>query len=109
MSLKAPNTPRLEGDAEVVRREHELAIRELQGRAGVQLDVIPNVELADGVPTPVAHGLGRLPRWVRESCVRGGQGAGRIDEVRGPYDRTKVVVITASGFGATVFVDLAVA
>lgn len=96
--------------AERVRQDHAAAITELQGLPAVNLRIIPDVELADGVATPVAHGLGRPARWVRESCPRNPSTSGRVEEVRtGSHDRNRYVVLKASGFGATVTVDVAVA
>ena len=67
-SLRAPVTPMLNDlNAERVRREHELKILELQGRPASRMEVISGVQLADGVATPVAHKLGRAPKWVSPS------------------------------------------
>jgi len=95
--------------AERVRLNHDQRIRELQGLPGAQLGVISDVVLANGVETPVAHKLGRPPRWVRESCVRGAATPGSVEEVRnGSHDRSEVVVLKATGWGATIVVDVAV-
>jgi hypothetical protein len=93
--------------ADTARREAILAIRELQGLPAAGLVVKQNVTLANGVATPVAHGLGRVPLFVRESCVRGALSAGVVVETRdGAYPRDRYVTLTASGYGATVTVDL---
>jgi hypothetical protein len=66
------------------------------------------VVLADGVETPVRHGVGRAVR-VFVSPTRGASSTGRIDEIRErQYPREDVVVLKASGYGATVTVDLLV-
>lgn len=107
--MKAPITPRLDGDAERVRREHEQAIRALQDLPGTATRIINDVGLTDGVETPIAHGLGRVPRMVTPSPPRGPSSTGRIEEVRSSsHDRTKFVVLKASGWGATITVDVEV-
>lgn len=110
MGLSAPHTPELEDqDAELVRLEHERKLVELQKLPASSLRVIRSVELADGVPTPIAHGLGRALVWVRESCVRGAVTAGLIVETRdGTHALSKFVTLTATGWGATITVDVLV-
>lgn len=103
--LAAPSTPRLEGSAEVVRREHERAIRELQALPTADVAIISDISLVDGVETPVAHRLGRLPRMLSVSPPRGASSTGRIEEVR-TGDRTQVVTLKATGWGATITVDI---
>lgn len=93
--------------AERVRRSHEAAIVELQSVPAVAMVVVSGVVLVDGIATTVAHKLGRKPLWVGISVPRGGVTAGLLVEVRdGAQDLTKLVVITASGFGATITVDV---
>lgn len=58
-------------DAERARQNHADRIRELQGIPIVGGKVIEGIELAAGVTTPVAHGLGRRAR-VLLSPPRGG-------------------------------------
>lgn len=104
--MNAPSTPQLEGDAEICRREFERKIVELQQARMLSAVIVENVKLADGVPTPIAHGLGR-PAIAFLSPVRGAVSNGRIDDVRnGTVDRRKYVNLTASGYGATVYVDV---
>lgn len=98
---------RLEGTAEEVRRNHETCIRELQQMPGAGVAVIASIELADGVPRRVAHGLGRAPAWVGPSAIRGAVTSGHVGEDRSSgVDRTKAVLLVANGFGATITVDL---
>lgn len=93
--------------AERVRRNHAEAIRELQLQPLVGAVVSANVELQDGIETPVAHRLGRIPQWVRESCPRGAATAGYVEVIaNNTYDRTKYVVLKATGWGATITVDV---
>lgn len=108
--LRPPSSARLRDDeTEAARRDLADRIVELQGLPCVDLGVLENIELKDGVETPIAHGLGRRPVWVKESTVRGATATGRIVEIRdAKYDRTKVVVLKASGHGATIYVDVAV-
>jgi hypothetical protein len=108
--MKAPLDRRLDDQtAEQVRRSHAEAIREWQASAAAGLRVVRNIALVDGVPTPIAHGLGRTPLWAAPSAVRGASSTGRIDDVTGGSDdRAKVVTLKATGFGATITIDLAV-
>lgn len=96
---------------ERLRANHHDAIRELQVAPLAAARLIANVVLADGIDTPIAHGLGRAPVWVRESCVRGASTVGMVEELRDDTtpDRTKYVTLRASGFGADVTVDVVVA
>lgn len=96
-------------NAERVRKSHAEAIGEWQGSAAAGLKVIAGIQLADGVNTPIPHGLGRAARWVAPSAVRGASTTGRIEEVRDSvYDRERVVVLKATDWGATVTVDVLV-
>ena len=107
MALSAPHTPALEDeDLERMRLEHEDKIVELQKLPASSLRVIANVTLADGILTPIPHGLGRAV-YVLVSPPRGATSSGRIEEVRdGTYDRTKYVALKATGWGATITVDV---
>lgn len=99
---------------ERVRRNIVDSIRELQRQPFSSAKILSGsdgtgVLLLDGVPTPVAHGLGRIPSWVGVSCIRGAAGIGRVDEIRdGSVDRTRYVLLTAIGYGAPIRADLAV-
>jgi hypothetical protein len=93
--------------SERVRRSHAAAIVELQGLPCATQRVVSNVQLANNVPKVVNHKLGRSPSFVSTSVPRGATSAGFIVEVRGGnIDPTKSVVLTASGFGATITVDV---
>jgi hypothetical protein len=108
--MKAPQTRRLDDpDAEAVRRSHHDAIRELQAAPAAALRVINSIALTDGTPINVSHGLGREPIWIGPSCVRGPSAVGMVEELRNTgADRSSVVVLKASGYGATITIDLAV-
>ncbi len=97
-------------DAERVRRSHADAIAELQAAPFAGARIIQNISLADGVPTPIAHGLGRVPLWCTPSVVRNATStAGKIVETRdGAYPRDKYVTLTATGWAGTIAIDLAV-
>lgn len=98
-----------ERDAEQVRRSHHDAILELQGSPLAGGKVVQGVQLVDGKATTVSHWLGRAPKWVGVSVPRGAVSAGFITETRGTgRDANRVVILTASGFGATVTVDVTV-
>lgn len=111
MKLRSLATPKLaDPDADRARRELEGAIREMQRLPATAMHVIEGVELRDGVETPVGHRLGRIPLFVRESCPRDATTTGRVVEIRSTrYDRSKVVVLKATGWGATITVDVMVA
>lgn len=97
-----------EDTAERVRRSHAAAIEELQKTPLAAARVIKNIELEDGVVTPIAHKLSRAC-IVITSPPRNASTTGRIDEIRSAdYDRSKYTVLQASGFGATITVDLLV-
>lgn len=91
-------------------REVTEAVRELQAVPAVSVRIVRDVVLADGQETAVPHGLGRPAQWVRESCPRGAVSVGMVEEIRsGSHDRSKVAVLKASGWGATITVDVLVA
>lgn len=93
---------------ERVRRNLHAAIDELQRLPAARAVFIKNVELGDGVTTPIAHSLGR-PVFVKHSPVRGAVSAGFIEELRdGQHDRSRFIVLRANDYGATVTVDLEV-
>ncbi len=107
--MRSPTSPQVSSfaAAEAARRVTEACIREIQDLPASSMRIIKDVLLAEGVATPVAHKLGRAPVWVQASVVRGATTTGRIVETRsGSYDRTQVVVLTATGHGATITVDL---
>ncbi len=94
-------------DLEKIRRNIVEAISELQKQPLAFARLITDVELADGVDTPVPHGLGRRAR-VLVSPVRSAVGSGRVEEVIGStFSPMQFVVIRATGFGSTVTVDVA--
>ena len=105
-------SPRLDDrKVDEVTRDHARRINELVKLPVASMKVIADVVLVDGIETPVAHGLGRVPTFVRESCPRGGVATGRIEEVAAPLvavDRVKYVVLKAAGWGATITVDVQV-
>lgn len=95
-------------DLERIRQNVTDALRELQQAPAARARIIRDIALADGVATPIAHGLGR-PAFVTHSPPRGATATGRIEEVRdGSHDRTKYVVLKATGFVATITIDLEV-
>lgn len=92
--------------AEEVRRNHHDAIGELQLLA--DRDVVSGVSLANGTATRVPHRLGRAPDIVTISVPRGATAAGYIVETRTGIDTSKAIMLTASGYGATITVDVEV-
>lgn len=95
-------------DFERIRRQVHEAIGELQAHRSMSARILKDIELADGVPTPIPHGLGRRA-FAIPSPPRGAVSTGRIEEVRdGSFDPTQYVVLMAAGWGATITVDVEV-
>lgn len=94
--------------AEEVRRNHERCIRELQQAPAAAAVLVEGVSLQSGVATSIPHTLGRAPRMITVSPVRGAAASGRIEETRNGVDRSKAIILTATGFGATITVDVEV-
>jgi hypothetical protein len=95
---------------EEMRRDHRAAIAELQTLPLAGAVIKRDVTLQSGVATPVPHGLGRIPNIVIPSVPRGAVSAGFIVEVRdGKFRRDQYITLTASGYGATITIDLTVA
>jgi hypothetical protein len=82
-------------DAERVRQSVADAIQEIQSLPASGLRVI-------------AHKLGRAPSWVGPSAIRGAITVGVVGEFRDRADRTQIVEIAATGYGATITIDLLV-
>jgi hypothetical protein len=110
MKPSAPAALRLsDPDAERVRREHHDKIVEIQQKPAIGMAVIAGISLVDAVATPIAHGLGRVPIFVKASDPRGASATGRIEEIRdGSQNRQQVVVLKATGWGATIMIDVMV-
>ncbi len=109
--MRSPSSPQVSSfaAAEAARRVTEACIREIQDLPASGMRVLKDVTLADGIATPIAHKLGRAPAWVQSSCPRNATSTGRIVEVRnGSHNRAEVVVLTATGHGATITVDVAI-
>lgn len=111
----AVNSIRLaDPDAERVRQSHARAIADLQSGPAASTRVILDVIVPNNGAVLVPHGLGRIPRIVLVSPVRGAATVGVIGELRGTHpsgaaiDRRQSVCITAAGFGADVTVDVEV-
>ena len=104
-------SPRLTDEpTERALRDVRQAVDDLRSIPAAAARIISGVALADGIATPVAHKLGRVPSIVLVSRPRGGIAAGRIDEIDTDpsYDATKYVVLKATGYGATVTVTIEV-
>lgn len=106
----APLTLRLpDEDAERVRRNHEQRIAAQEARP--EPVFVRDVVLVDKTPTTVSHKLGRIPRWVGISAVRGAATTGSIQDntlSTAGIDRTQSVVLKAIDWSATITVDLRV-
>lgn len=96
-----------DSETQAVLRQHDESIKQLQVAPGFGMRVVQDVRLTDGDIIPVAHRLGRLPLMAWTSAIRGAVSTGRIEEIRdGGHDRKKVVALKASGWGATITVDV---
>jgi hypothetical protein len=90
------------------RRTHQEALAELQRLRAARANVIEDVTLVDGVATAIPHRLG-VKAFATHTPPRGASSSGRIEEVRdGTVDRTKYVVLKATGWGATITLDVEV-
>lgn len=96
----------LEGKAEQVRLNIEDRLRELDRRS--EVSPLGEVALPDSKVIRIGHQLGRYPKLVICSPPRGATTPGLLEEVRDGIDRAKFVGLRATGFGATVRVDVAV-
>ena len=101
-----------DADAETARRSTNERIDELQLVPFLEI-IGESVLFADGTEVTIRHQLGRAPTMVIVSPVRGATTSGRIVESTTyasglPIDRSKYIVLVASGFGATVRAEVAV-
>ncbi len=105
--IKTPTQPRHD-DPKIDRAitDHKATIDKVAERPGVNMVVLAGIELADGVETPVPHKLDKAPSAVWCSAVRGPTTVGMIEEVGSRTN--KYVTLKASGYGATVTVDVLV-
>lgn len=108
---KVPRVPIAPGgDPERAIEPLRQTVNQLIESPALNMRVIPNVDLDDGVETEVVHGLGRKPIGVIPFNVRGADTAetgGRIDYIPS-RDESRSVTLYAIGHGATVQVDLLV-
>jgi DNA-binding winged helix-turn-helix (wHTH) protein len=95
---------RLDGDAERTRRDAAGAIKDLASRPAAGLVSLGEFDLEDGVERIVNHKLGRVP-VVFLGPVRGPSTVGMIELVR---INRRSVTLKASGYGATVTVNVVV-
>lgn len=106
--LKAPTSGRLaDPDAERIRRNQDERIGEIQSVPILQGRLFTDIELEDGVNTPIPHGLGRRAHvFISPAQFSSAATTGRIREVRSTvFDPTKYVVLRANGWGETITVD----
>lgn len=108
MTTLLESTKLADPDVERAVRNLRDAVRDLQRGTFAGALVIPDVALEDGVAKLVSHGLLRRPRAVIVSVPRGAASAGYIVESRDGVNRTQQLKLTASGYGATITVDLVV-
>jgi hypothetical protein len=97
--------------AERVRRSHAEAITEIQDLPATSIRCIPNVELPNAVGVQVPHRTGKKVRCWTSPPRGGGAGGGIFDfgattPAGRPNDQTQFVCLFATGFGATVVVDV---
>lgn len=110
MRLTPPIAKRLaDPAAEESRRSQHDAIVQLQSLPLASARVIRNVQLTDGVVTRVAHGLGRAPIFFVCSPPRLAAATGRIMDYRdSTIDMSITLALQATGWGATIYVDVLV-
>lgn len=97
--------------AEIVRRNHERAIDEMQRNPLASARVVEGVELPDNIDVYVAHGLGRAPVHVGISAVRGtGLTTGRIVDRTADVsaDAKRYVVLQADGWTNAITISVVV-
>lgn len=92
--------------AERARRNHHDALLELQ-RVVISRENIKTVTFPEGQDVKVAHKLGRAPIMIIPGTVRGAVACGRIDEVL-TEDRSKLIILRATGFGADITAEVLV-
>ena len=106
MSFTIAIAAKLEDAAERVRRNVMQMIRELQSVRISRGRLFLDVELPNAINTPLNHGLGRLA-VLHLSPPRHGTSTGRIAEVRATgTDVGQTSVLLATGWGATITVDV---
>jgi len=93
---------------EEFRRNIARCLRELQEMPASSTVIIESVSLVDSTATVIPHGLGRVPRIVLVSPPRSATATGRIVETRDNIDRSRAIILTATGHGATITVDIEV-
>lgn len=92
--------------ADRVARNLDQRVRELGAVRIAQGILIEDVDLADATEVTVNHGLGRFAKWIVCRLLNPST-SGRIEEVvSGSIDRKNALALKASGYGATVTVDL---
>lgn len=90
----------------------DLALRSVQEGLSSIVDqvrhevIIRNVVIANGGHTQVPHGLGYAYSHISVSPVRGASSSGRIEDITAQADAKTHIDLEATGFGATVTVDL---
>lgn len=111
IGIRPPAPASLPDAPEVARAldDHRRTLTALASSPAAGLRVLEDIELADGIDTPVPHSLGRPARLVVVSPPRGAVTEGAVTETRtATTDRSRFVVLRAVGFGATVTVDVGV-
>lgn len=109
--LRPPIQPRIVNDPESDRvlRDHARCITDLQKLIAAGARVIADVVFADATDTPITHKLGREPLVVIPGAPRGtGLTGGAIYEVLTTQDRRDIIVLRATGYGASVTADVLV-
>lgn len=89
-----------------ILRNLDQRIRELAGVRIVQGILKEDIDLADGTEVQITHGLGRPARWLVCRLLNPSS-TGRIEEiVSSTVDRSSVLTLKATGYTATIAVDL---
>lgn len=93
---------------ERIRESHATAIRELQEAPASRGIVVEDLDLPEATNITIRHNFGRRAR-VFVSPVRGSSSSGRITEIvqnLATIDTNNATTLYATGFGATVTVDV---
>lgn len=108
---RGATSQKLEGKAEVVRRQQAEQIAELQRVSIMAGKLIKDIRLPDGVDVPVSHGFGRRVIVLLSPIKQEISGAttGRILDqtirTSSTYDPNLFFVLRATGFTLDVLVD----
>jgi hypothetical protein len=100
LGVKDPDTSRALDDL-------RLGIEQLSDRPDADCVIVENVQLVDGQAKLIAHGLDRAWRGWTICNLEGPSSTGRIEHVKGE-NKTKFLQLKATGWGATITINVKV-